>query len=212
MRNRKAENYPGSGPPPDKLPRSLAPASEIPLVNLLVITKEQAAKEQLLTAVKLWFSSPFDPVSVHTLVGAAHNCYHALSSSKGMPSLYKTWLDNQSRLVYDQVQYAEEFFKHGQKDLKGEAYLDRNATDIKLLDCIRCHDYLFHEVPHLYMCFLMRFAAERPWDAALNGVYSQGPLKLTKELREISRPNFLAKILPIVRSKPVASAYGKPSV
>jgi hypothetical protein len=174
---------------------------------MLIITKGEAAKKQLATAVALWFSIPFDPVSVHTLVGAAHNCYHALSSNKGMPSLYTTWLKAQSRRVYDQVQYAEEFFKHGGKDLKGEAYLDRNATDIKLLDCARCHDYIYHEVPHLFMCFLARFAAERPWDAGLNDVYSKGPLKLTKELREISRPDFFAKLFPIVRSKPVASSY-----
>jgi hypothetical protein len=41
------------------------------------ITKMDAAKRQVRTAIKLWFMEE-DPVSIHTLVSAAHEIIHTL--------------------------------------------------------------------------------------------------------------------------------------
>jgi len=43
--------------------------------RVIIVTKASAAKSQLETAIQLWFDDA-DPVSIHTLAVAAHDCYN----------------------------------------------------------------------------------------------------------------------------------------
>lgn len=51
-------------------------------VKKFSVSKLDAAKRQLDTAIRLWFSDG-DPVSIHTLVGAAYQIIHDINESKG---------------------------------------------------------------------------------------------------------------------------------
>src|SRR5205814_1397104 len=54
------------------------------------ITKLEAARRQIETAITLWFSES-DPVSIHTLVSAAHRLVYDINSkSLGLPMLGDT--------------------------------------------------------------------------------------------------------------------------
>jgi hypothetical protein len=44
--------------------------------DFLAVTKQSAARSQLETAIRLWFYEG-DPVAIHTLAVAAHDCLHA---------------------------------------------------------------------------------------------------------------------------------------
>ncbi len=86
------------------------------------VTKLDAAKRQLRTAIKLWFMDD-DPVSIHTLVSAAHEVVHTLFKRKGLSGLVFN-----SELIVEEYRsdFAKRmkaqatFFKHAQRDPEAE--------------------------------------------------------------------------------------------
>jgi hypothetical protein len=84
----------------------------------LQITKLDAAQRQLRTAVRLWFHDG-DPVSIHTLLAAAHEIIHRLYRNKGLVNLIFD-----SDLIVDEhrgdfarvMKAAPNFFKHANTD------------------------------------------------------------------------------------------------
>jgi hypothetical protein len=88
--------------------------------NVLTISKLDAARRQLQTAITLWFAGG-DPVSIHTLAYAAYEIIHAVSKQRN-PGRRDLLFD--SALIKDQYrrQWAESikkhanFFKHAQND------------------------------------------------------------------------------------------------
>jgi hypothetical protein len=62
------------------------PAPEPHNLKKLSITKLDAARRQLETAITLWFHDA-DPVSVHTLAMAAHGILRALNKKRGGPPM-----------------------------------------------------------------------------------------------------------------------------
>jgi hypothetical protein len=95
------------------------------------VTKLDAAKRQLRTAITLWFMEE-DPVSVHTLIAAAHELTHSLFRKRGF-----------SGLLYDNKLIKEEyraelakrlkgfaaFFKHAQRDPDAEIEFDPTLNE-----------------------------------------------------------------------------------
>jgi hypothetical protein len=79
------------------------------------ITKIDAAKVQLATALRLYFDDR-DPVSVHTLTTAAGEIIDKICSGKGLISMRNGLLDNvgpaRRREVGDAMNRARNFFKH----------------------------------------------------------------------------------------------------
>jgi hypothetical protein len=77
-----------------------------------------AARGQLLTAIRLWFEGG-DPVSIHSLASAAHEIVHALYRQKGLkglmfdtprvvPELQQKWASS--------LKKPFNFFKHGRNE------------------------------------------------------------------------------------------------
>src|SRR5438309_1362798 len=79
------------------------------------ITKLDAAKSQLSTAISLYFEDR-DPVSVHTLVMAASEIIDRICDSKGTPAmrrnLFAAIVPERRREVADALNKASNFFKH----------------------------------------------------------------------------------------------------
>jgi hypothetical protein len=84
----------------------------------ITVTKLDAAQRQLRTAIRLWFGDG-DPVSIHTLLSAAHEIIHRLYRNKGLRNLIFD-----SDLIADEFRgdwarkfkEAPNFFKHASQD------------------------------------------------------------------------------------------------
>jgi hypothetical protein len=80
----------------------------MPKKNVLIVTKWSAATSQLETAIQLWFNEG-DPVSIHTLAVAAHDCFNALSTFASKPSLHQKWIKSQPKKIQDWAREPQNF-------------------------------------------------------------------------------------------------------
>lgn len=99
----------------------------------ITVSKLDVAKRQLKTATLLWFMDE-DPVSVHTLISAAHEITHTLFRRKGLSGLLfdspvvKPEFQGE---IAKRLKAAATFFKHAQKD--PDATLNFNPDINRLL-------------------------------------------------------------------------------
>jgi hypothetical protein len=113
----------------------------------LKVSKTDAAKRQLETAIRLWFHSG-EPVSIHTLAAAAHQILHDIGVKRGVATILRN--PQNIRPEYRKefreiVSRYENFFKHADKD--PDALLDFNpqATEMQLLDAVLTYEILTQE-------------------------------------------------------------------
>src|SRR5260370_14040479 len=103
----------------------------------LPITKLDAARRQLETAITLWFHDA-DPVSVHTLTMAAHEILKALNKKRGGqpmlgdPSPYIR--RGFEKRVADMFVESSNFFKHGAKDPLTSHYFAPESNQYMIFD------------------------------------------------------------------------------
>jgi hypothetical protein len=91
------------------------------VVDKIQVSKLDAAKRQLHTAIRLWFEDG-DPVSIHTLVSAAHEIIHTLFKRKGLKGLLfdNPNIPEQFRSDFSQaIKSAANAFKHARNDPEG---------------------------------------------------------------------------------------------
>jgi hypothetical protein len=161
------------------------------------ITKVDAAKRQIDTAIDLWFRNG-DPVSIHTLTAAARRILLDLSKHrKGPLGLFDTELyivPGKEKEYKKAIRAPETFFKHAEKDPDATFKFNPEATDCYLLDC--CHS--FHELAghktELMAIFNLRFFLFNP------GLFTRDLLPMVEEsdrvnLRGLSREDFLSVVL-----------------
>lgn len=102
------------------------------------ITKVDAARSQIDTAIELWFEDR-DPVSIHTLACAGLDIINALGAPLGElammldPSrfkegMFREWL----RIMAD----VRNFFKHANRDPEGVLDFKPSTNDYLLADCV----------------------------------------------------------------------------
>lgn len=164
------------------------------------ITKLDAAQAQLDSAIWLWFTND-DPISVHTLAVAAHDCYHALSAHGGKSSYLAKFIKTQSVSFQKRTKTAQNFFKHGFKDLKGTVELDTLTTDVRLLDCCFCHKEMGLRITPLIQLFWIRMLMEQPELRTLHKEADPFAKSLARtRLDGTSRQEFLDKFLPTVEA------------
>jgi hypothetical protein len=160
-------------------------------VKEFTVSKLDAAKRQLETAIRLYFSDG-DPVSIHTLTGASYNILRDITKHKGVePMLFKDRMLDSVKPEYREmfikkVNGAENFFKHGDRD--HEAALDFNADMSELLIIDACAQYkkLAGEEPSLFAIYRVWFTANRPDAFILTDGLSiaRTVLKFSRELAE----------------------------
>lgn len=84
------------------------------------VTKLDAARRQLRTAIELWFQDG-DPVAIHTLAYAAHEIIHRLFRRKGLTGLLfdAPGLKEENRKKFANILKADaNFFKHAERESK----------------------------------------------------------------------------------------------
>jgi hypothetical protein len=129
---------------------------------LYLLDKKTVAKAQLQTAILLWFNEG-DPASILALAVNANDCYNTLGGHlKGKPSVFQTWLADQSETYQKRARRAQNFIKHGWKNLtEGVPYSPRMA-EILILDSIECHENIEGRITSLMQVFDLRYALENP--------------------------------------------------
>jgi hypothetical protein len=132
----------------------------------LKISKLDAAKRQLETAIRLYFFSG-DPVSIHTLVAAGYNVVRDINIKRGGSKMIvkDQTFDHVKPHMHDEfralLNKAENFFKHADRD--HDATLDFNADESEILIYDVCTKYweLTAEQPPLFQIFRTWFMVSR---------------------------------------------------
>ena len=121
----------------------------------LKISKTDAAKRQLETAIRLWFFSQ-DPVSTHTLAAAANQILHDIGKKRNSPSMLRNLQcvrPEYETKVREAVSRYENFFKHADKDPDGLLDFNPDATQMYLLDSVLTYQNLTQEVTSIFGAF-----------------------------------------------------------
>jgi hypothetical protein len=113
-------------------------ASEQPGTKL-TISKMDAARQQLATAIELWFRDG-DPVSIHTLAFAAYEIIHVVSKKRGR----QITLIFDSDMIKDEyrndwakiVKREANFFKHGDRDSDATISFGPVLSELYILICL----------------------------------------------------------------------------
>jgi hypothetical protein len=109
----------------------------------IIITKLDAAKRQLETAIRLYFREE-DPVSIHTLACAAYNVIRDINRQQvGSPMLIKdefieVWVKpGHEREARNKLNEAENFFKHADRDQLQRIEFNPDASAFMIWDAAR---------------------------------------------------------------------------
>ena len=167
------------------------------------ISKLDAAKRQLETAIRLYFSNG-DPVSIHTLTAAAYNILKDLNKQRGMPPM----LVKEQLLIYvrekklkefkEIINKAENFFKHADRDHEATIDFCPDLSDVFILDACETYYKLSGEFPPLFKLYQGWFMANNEHLFNLPDDLSMS-IKLAKSgVIGLGREGYFNNVLPIL--------------
>lgn len=128
-------------------------------LRLVRVTKKSVAISQLESAIMLWFNMG-DPASIHTLAVAANDCFHAMGKLKGKPSVFQAMIASQSETFKKRARRAQNFFKHGFRDLKGSLLYAPLYGEMLMFDSVVCYEVIFGPITPLMRAYATRFVLE----------------------------------------------------
>lgn len=124
-------------------------------IKKISITKLDAARRQLETAIILWFHEG-DPVSIHTLVAAAYQILYDLNKKCGGASMMKDAKIIRPECMKEWHQIFtkwQSFFKHANKDPLDTLLFPPQVTRNFMLDAIAKYEEMLHEKRPLFRLF-----------------------------------------------------------
>jgi hypothetical protein len=130
-------------------------------VEQVLVTKQSVAASQLESAIWLWFQEG-DPVSVHTLAVAAHDCFRALLRHAGKASDWEDWMKSKSKEFQKKMRVSQNFFKHGHKELKAKLLYPTIQGEMLMMDSVTCYELLHNRPTGLMRLYAQRFLYEHP--------------------------------------------------
>lgn len=166
------------------------------------ISKLDASKRQLETAMQFFFRGG-DPVSIHTLTGAAFQILEDICLKRGIASIHKQLLENirdeKRNEVSQRLAAVKNFFKHADKDPDGIIEFNPESTSFYLWDACRMYFSLTKEVVPIFKVFELWFYVKNP-----ELIVSTDPLR--REIEEVlkdskldpNNPNTFLTTIPLV--------------
>lgn len=133
-------------------------------VKKIHISKIDAAKRQLETAITLYFRSG-DPVSIHTLTAAGYDILHGLSKTRGIKPFVKNTdmiRDEKKKKYLDMVNEAQNFFKHADRDTDKLYEFRPATTEFLIWDACQMYQQITTEIPKLMYIFNFWFFINNP--------------------------------------------------
>jgi hypothetical protein len=174
----------------------------------VTITKLDAARRQLETAIKLYFDEG-DPASIHTLCCAAYNVIQVLNKKENSPpTLNDMMLKDLSDLMptragrkeaYDYLNETENFLKHGNSDPQATHTFDSDYTEVLLFDAVISYGRLAGECSSELGMYLGWFISLHPdiLDAVdIPDEFRQRPRLISKVFLKDGRKKFYQDVRP----------------
>jgi hypothetical protein len=158
------------------------------------ITKLEAARRQIETAITLWFSES-DPVSIHTLVSAAHRLVYDINRKcLGLPMLWDTTYirPGREKEYRDILAKASNFFKHADRDAEKTLSFSPESTAFHLLDVCNVYQPLATERRPLMRLFILYMQIHYS-DLFLSKI---GDNPEVANLKGLSKQQFFDEMLP----------------
>jgi len=119
----------------------------------LRVTKIDAARRQLETAITLWFHEA-DPVSIHTLACASFQLIYDINSQVGGSPMFPDRMaaveTSQARKQYLRkfLREAQNFFKHADKDAPQTFAFNTGQTDVVIFEgCQKYYEITHEDLP-----------------------------------------------------------------
>jgi hypothetical protein len=163
--------------------------------GFVLISRMEAAKGQLESAILLWFLEK-DLASIHTLTVAAQELLHHTGKPHGKPSRLVSLIKQQSKTFQRQARQPQNFFKHPQK-YKRLPYSPL-AAELFMIDALAVYEDLGNHLTPLMRLFALRFALSYP-DVLPFDLTAKIPVGLSvDEVAKLSRMEFLEEILPLL--------------
>ena len=141
--------------------------SSIDLDAKISLTKVDVVKRQLETAAAMLFEER-DPVSIHTLVGAAHRVIHDISEHRGIGGAFmvdgkriEEWGFSPKEFK-NAVRYAETFFKHAKEDPEGVFDFSPRETEFIFMSAIECYHRFTGDYSKLLSTCMAWFRFQHP--------------------------------------------------
>lgn len=170
----------------------------------LKVEKLDAARRQLETAVRLYFSES-DPVSIHTLTSAAYQILSDVNRARGGSPMLKeqipTWVrPDATEESKKRLNEAANFFKHADRDHDGVLEFVPGQTELLLYDAVRKYRELTGESVPILGVYDAWF-----W-LGPGAVFVKGPTleKAVDQVRRAfpgaTRASFMAQVLPMLSS------------
>ncbi len=128
------------------------------------VTKLDAAKRQIETALLLWFHDG-DAIAIHILTSAAHRIVHDLLVHEGKSS---TSFDNKylpkgfEKETKKILRRAETFFKHARDDPNDTLDFSPESTQHYLFDAVESYLKLFHNETGLMTAYRLHYQLSFP--------------------------------------------------
>jgi hypothetical protein len=159
----------------------------------ITVSKLDAAKRQLRTAIRLWFADG-DPVSIHALVCAAHEIVHTLFKRRGLSGLMfdSTVIPDEHRSEFARAMksYAT-FFKHAQRDPDGEITFAPVTNEYLLLFTVHGLSRMDESSHELEGAFVAWFYLRNPHYPAAQIMATALAPETIEELRNLKKKEFL---------------------
>jgi hypothetical protein len=164
-------------------------------IEQVLVSKQSAARSQLESAIWLWFNEG-DPVSVHALAVAAHEIFNALiSKAKDKPAYLQEWLGDKSKGRQQRVRAAQNFFKHGARDLNEKVSLPTIDAEVFMMDGVSCAE-LLGKPSALTQLYAQRFLYEHPTLITEDALPVFAKNAEVHQLVNSSRSEFFRKLFP----------------
>ncbi len=123
------------------------------------ITKLDAARRQLETAIRLYFHNG-DIVSIHTLASAAHEIVDDLAKAKNVErTLFKGMvldyiLPEHQKKWFEALNEAQNYFKHADRDHQKVIQFEPRTTELTLFDSVDTYARISGEHTSLMKIFM----------------------------------------------------------
>jgi hypothetical protein len=173
----------------------------------LVVSKLEAARRQLETAIVLYFNEG-DPVSIHTLTAAAYNVIRDINEKRsGLPMVIKGYFLDYIKpefvpMMKKKINEAETFFKHAQKDPDETLTFNPDTTQLLILDACNTYRSLADERVPTFLVFGFWIMLKYPKVYTMPPEFKAAYDKLPFDQLLRSPQEFYKAILPITGQLP----------
>jgi hypothetical protein len=123
----------------------------------LVLSKTEAGKRQLESAIRMYFED-YDPVATHTVASAAYEVIRGLCHHQGKKVSIKdsSLIEESQRKEYiNKVNISQNFFKHSDKDPTNKLLFKPKASALFILDAIVQYNALEKPLTYPMRVFLV---------------------------------------------------------